>query len=93
MSVDIEVARRAGVVVVPTDAVHDATGTQPWVLVVGGHRAVRQPVKIGLRGDDHVEVVEGVAPGRRARFRDECSDQGGTARARSAGAAQADGRP
>jgi HlyD family secretion protein len=63
VSVDIEVARRAGVVVVPTDAVHDATGTQPWVLAVEGHRAVRRPVKIGLRGNDHVEVVEGVAPG------------------------------
>ena len=63
VSVDIEVGRRAGVVVVPTDAVHDVTGTQPWVLAVEGHRAVRRPVKIGLRGNDHVEVVEGVAPG------------------------------
>lgn len=63
VSVDIEVARRAAVVVVPADAVHDAAGAQPWALAVEGHWAVRRPVKIGLRGGDHIEVMEGVAPG------------------------------
>jgi HlyD family secretion protein len=63
VSVDIEVARRADAVVIPTDAVHDAAGAQPWVLVVRGHRAVRQAVKLGLHGDARVEVLEGVTPG------------------------------
>lgn len=62
-SVDIEVARRAGTVIVPTETVRDATGRQPWVLAIRGWRAERQPVKLGLRGDSRIEVLEGVAPG------------------------------
>ena len=62
-SVDIEVARRADTVIVPTEAVRDATGRQPWVLAIRGWRAVRQPVKLGLRGDTRIEVLEGVEPG------------------------------
>ena len=63
VSVDIEVARRAGTVVVPTETVRDATGPQPWVLAVRGWRAQRQPVRLGLRGDNRIEVLEGVEPG------------------------------
>ena len=63
VSVDIEVARSANAVVIPTDAVRDAAGAQPWVLAVKERRATRQPVKLGLRGDGRVEVLQGVAPG------------------------------
>ena len=63
VSVDIEVSRRADTVVIPTDAVHDATGANPWVLVVRDRHATRQAVKLGLHGDARVEVLEGVAPG------------------------------
>jgi HlyD family secretion protein len=63
VSVDIEIARRAQVVVIPTDAVHEASGAQPSVLAVKEHRVTRQPVKLGLRGDGRLEVLEGVAPG------------------------------
>ena len=62
-SVDIEVARRADTVVVAADAVRDAAGPQPWVLAVERGRAVRRPVKVGLKGEGRVEVVDGVAPG------------------------------
>lgn len=62
-SVDIEVAHRADTVIVPTETVRDATGREPWVLAIRGWRAVRQPVKLGLRGDNRIEVVEGVEPG------------------------------
>ena len=65
VSVDIEVARRTGAVIVPADAVHDAAGAQPWVLVLEGHRAVRRPVKLGVKGDGRMEVLEGVAPAER----------------------------
>jgi HlyD family secretion protein len=65
VSVDIEVARRRAAVVVPADAVHDANGAQPWVLAVDGWRAQRRDVKLGLKGDGRVEVLEGVAPGDR----------------------------
>ncbi len=62
-SVDIEVAHRADTVMVPTETVRDATGREPWVLAIRGWRAVRQPVKLGLRGDNRLEVLEGVEPG------------------------------
>lgn len=65
VSVDIEVAHRAGVIVVPSTAVHDAYGEHPWVLAVQGHRALRRAVELGLRGEGRVEVRAGVAPGER----------------------------
>ena len=65
ISVDIEVARSAATVVVPADAVRDASSAQPWVLAVDGWRARRRAVKLGLKGDGRIEVLEGVAPGDR----------------------------
>ena len=65
VSVDIEVARSRDTVVAPADAVRDANGDQPWVLAVNGWRAERRPVKLGLKGDGRIEVLDGVAPGDR----------------------------
>ena len=62
-SVDIEVARRADTVYVPTETVHDANGAQPWVLAIRGFHAVRQAVKLGLRGDGRIEILDGVEAG------------------------------
>ena len=63
VSVDIEVARSAGTVVVPAEVVREANSAQPWVLAVDGGRATRRAVKLGLKGDGRMEVLEGVAPG------------------------------
>jgi HlyD family secretion protein len=63
VSIDIETARRAGTVVVPTSTLQDAATDQPWVLVVRDKRAVKQWVTLGLRGDTRVEVLSGVAAG------------------------------
>jgi HlyD family secretion protein len=65
VSVDIEVARRADALSVPSEAVRDATGAHPWVLAVNGLHAVRRPVTLGLRGEGRIEVLSGVAPGDR----------------------------
>ena len=43
VSVDIEIERRAGVLTLPADAVHDATSAAPWVLAVDNGRTVRRP--------------------------------------------------
>ena len=63
VSVDMEVARRANAVVVPAEAVHDANGASPWVLVVDGGHARRRQVELGLKGSGRVEIAKGVAPG------------------------------
>jgi HlyD family secretion protein len=63
VSVEIEVARRAKTVVLPSDAVRDAASAKPWVMTVQDGRAKRQPVRIGIRSDGKVEILEGLQPG------------------------------
>lgn len=63
VSVDIETARRSGALVIPTGTLHDASSNTPWVLVVRNKHTVRQPVKLGLRGDSSVEVLSGLKAG------------------------------
>jgi HlyD family secretion protein len=62
VSVDIEIARRAGTLALPAEAVRDANGSA-WVLQVKNGRAVRQPVTVGLRGDGAVEIRGGLEAG------------------------------
>jgi HlyD family secretion protein len=64
VSVEIEVARKAGALALPLDAVRDLA-TVPWVLAVREGRARREPVGIGVRGGSRVEIVSGLAPGDR----------------------------
>ena len=63
VSVDIEVARRASALVIPTDAVHDLNGSAPWVLALRDGHAVRQTIRLGLVGDGRLEVLAGLADG------------------------------
>jgi HlyD family secretion protein len=63
VSVDIEVGRSKDTVVIPADAVHDAGGSAPWVLVIREQHAQRQQVKLGLIGDGRIELLNGIAPG------------------------------
>jgi HlyD family secretion protein len=62
VSVEIEVARKAGALALPLDAVRDLA-TAPWVLVVRDGRARRVPVGIGVRGATRVEILSGLAAG------------------------------
>jgi len=58
----IEIARKDGVTMVPSQVIMRNQGETAVVLNRDG-RAVRQPVKTGLRGRTHVEIVEGLSPG------------------------------
>lgn len=62
VSVDIEVARHADALSVAIEAVHDVA-TAPWVMTVEAGRARRRPVRLGIRGDSRVEVLEGLRDG------------------------------
>ena len=62
LSVELEVGKRTGALVVPLEAVRDAA-SEPWVLAVRGRRAVRTPVTLGARGGAVAEVVKGLAEG------------------------------
>ncbi|CAN5186206.1 efflux RND transporter periplasmic adaptor subunit [soil metagenome] len=65
VSVDIQVERRNGVMVVPARTVHDPLSAKPWVLVVRDGRARVQAVRLGLRAADSIEILDGVASGER----------------------------
>ncbi|WP_111397337.1 efflux RND transporter periplasmic adaptor subunit [Humitalea rosea] len=65
VSVDIAVAERAATLVLPVSAVHGAATAEPWVLRVEEGHARRRPIRIGLRGAQQVEVLEGLAEGDR----------------------------
>jgi HlyD family secretion protein len=62
VSVEVEVARKAGALALPVDAVRDLSGA-PWVLAVRDGRARRVPIVTGVRGATHVEVLSGLAAG------------------------------
>lgn len=63
VSVDIEVARRAEALTLALAAIRDGAGTEPWVMVIENGRARRRPVKLGVRGDSRVEILEGLREG------------------------------
>ncbi|MFG1429706.1 efflux RND transporter periplasmic adaptor subunit [Xanthobacter sp. V2C-8] len=63
VSVDIETARRSGVLVLPRRAVRDLQSGQPWVLAIRDGRAYHQAVKVGLAGNMHLEITEGLKAG------------------------------
>ena len=68
VSVDIETATRSNTLVIPTAALRDSSSENPWVLVVRDHHTFHQNVKIGLRGDNNLEVLSGIAQGEAVIF-------------------------
>jgi HlyD family secretion protein len=63
VSVEVEVGRRARAIALPAALVREAGTPRPWVLVVAGDRTARRDVRLGLRGDDVVEIASGLAVG------------------------------
>lgn len=63
VSVDIETAKRNHTLIIPTAALRDSSSDAPWVMVVRDHHAQHQLVKIGLHGDDNLEVLSGLTAG------------------------------
>jgi HlyD family secretion protein len=63
VSVQIETGRRPAALVVPLTAVVGPLGATPSVWAVRGGRALLQPVTIGVRGEQVLEILEGLAEG------------------------------
>lgn len=63
VSVDIITANKEKALIIPTTTLHDASSKTPWVMVVRNKHALRQIVKLGLRGDNQVEVLAGLTTG------------------------------
>ena len=63
VSVNIEVASRPDVLVVPRAAVRGLGTPEPWVLVDNGGQAERRRIEVGIIGEAHIEVVGGLVEG------------------------------
>ncbi len=63
VSVDIEVARRTGTLVLPARSVRDIQSGRGWIMGARDGRAVRQPVRVGIRGVTQIEILEGAVEG------------------------------
>jgi HlyD family secretion protein len=63
VSAEILAAKRLNTLTLDSDVIRDAAGPAPWVLVVRDGRTVRQPVKVGIRGAGHTEILDGLAAG------------------------------
>ena len=61
VTVEIEVGRAPSALVVPSWLIHDLGSEGPWLMLVKDGRAQRRDVKLGLEGDDLVEVVSGLS--------------------------------
>ena len=63
VSVEVEVARRAAALSVPSEAVRDLNSPRPWILILQHGLLERREVKVGLRGDAWIEITSGLPEG------------------------------
>jgi HlyD family secretion protein len=63
VSVDLTVAARPQVITVPSVAVRDGSTSAPWVWLVDEGRVRRRGVAVGIRGDGHLEIADGLEEG------------------------------
>lgn len=66
VSVELVGGTKQNALVLPSGAVRDADREAPWVLRYSDGRAIRAPVKLGLRGVGAVEILEGLKEGDEA---------------------------
>ncbi|NUP98287.1 MAG: multidrug transporter subunit MdtA, partial [Armatimonadetes bacterium] len=59
----IETAVEPAALLVPAAAVQDAEAEEAFVYRAAGSRAQRQPVTIGLRSPEQVQIIEGLGEG------------------------------
>jgi HlyD family secretion protein len=60
LSVEIEVARKDDALVIDGSLIHDLATDAPWVMVARDGRAERVDVRVGIKGDERVEIVSGI---------------------------------
>lgn len=64
VSINVEVARKQDALIVQSESIRDLSTDHPWVMLAEGGRLAKQPVKLGIRGERVVEVIEGLQPGQ-----------------------------
>lgn len=65
VTVDIEVARRPGTLIVPAADIYQLGASDAWVFTVSEGRVHRRAVRVGLVSAGRAEIVSGLAEGER----------------------------
>lgn len=60
---EIVFSRRDNALSIPVAAIRDATGTEPWVMLIENGRTQRRKIKIGMVVDGKVEILDGLREG------------------------------
>jgi HlyD family secretion protein len=63
VSIDVEVARADDALVLPADVVQDPATARPWVFMVESGKVQKRQLKLGLRGEGWVQILEGLREG------------------------------
>jgi HlyD family secretion protein len=63
VSVDIEIVRRNGALVLDTSAIRDATSDKPHVFAIRDGKVFDQPITIGASGGGKTEITNGLREG------------------------------
>lgn len=69
VSVELQIQSRQNALSLPLSAVQDIQSPTPWVGVLDKHGKVsRREIRLGLRGDERAEIVEGLETGERVVY-------------------------
>lgn len=63
VSIEVEVARVADALVIPSEAVRELPTRSPWVMLLKGELTERREISVGIIGDGRVEVKSGLKEG------------------------------
>ncbi len=63
VSANLLVGEKKQVLTLPVSAIRQLNEGQPWVMRVNQGRTEKQAVKIGIRGENRVEIIEGLQAG------------------------------
>jgi len=69
VSVELQIQTRENALSLPLTAIQDLGSARPWVGLLGAHGKVeRREIRLGLRGDELVEITSGLTAGERVVF-------------------------
>jgi HlyD family secretion protein len=63
VSIDLTIAAKSKVLMVPSKIVHGGATATPWVQLADDGHVVRRDIKLGIRGEGAMEVEDGLAEG------------------------------
>ena len=60
VSIEMTTGQAANALIVPSDAIRDASSQSPWVMKVEDGKTIKQPVTLGVKGVGNTQIVSGI---------------------------------